>query len=193
MHWQNPRYTGNYNRSYWMMINMVLLVNFVILSMLILTAFAVERQKNLFASTMLMGIFSLLCASLFVCMDAVDVAFTEASVGAGIATFLFLSTLAFTDYEEKHSTVNRLPALLIVTATGALLIYGINDIPHFGATDAPVHQHLSPRYLLASGDEIGIPNAVTSVLASYRGYDTFGEVTVVFAALVGVLMLLGRS
>ncbi len=172
---------------------MILFINFILFITLILTALAIERQKNLFASTMLMGIFSFLCASLFVCMDAVDVAFTEAAVGAGIATFLFLGTLASTNYEEKRSSVNRLPALLIVTVTGLLLLYGLSDIPRFGEPGAPVHQHVSPRYLLDSSDEIGIPNAVTSVLASYRGYDTLGEVAVVFTALVGVLMLLGRG
>ena len=41
--------------------------------------------------------------------------------------------------------------------------------------------------------KIGIPNLVTSILASYRGYDTLGEVTVIFTAGIGVLMLLGRS
>ena len=43
-------------------------------------------------------------------------------------------------------------------------------------------------------DEVGVPNIVTAVLASYRGYDTFGEVTVIFTAGVGVLLLLcGRN
>ena len=36
-----------------------------------------------------------------------------------------------------------------------------------------------------------IPNVVTVVLASYRGYDTFGETTVIFTAGIGVLLLLG--
>ena len=34
---------------------------------------------------------------------------------------------------------------------------------------------------------------VTSVLASYRGYDTLGEVVVIFTAGVGVLVILGRG
>jgi multicomponent Na+:H+ antiporter subunit B len=52
---------------------------------------------------------------------------------------------------------------------------------------------VAPRYIEESGDEIGVPNIVTSVLASYRGYDTLGEVTVIFTAACGVLVLLGRS
>jgi multicomponent Na+:H+ antiporter subunit B len=35
-----------------------------------------------------------------------------------------------------------------------------------------------------------VPNVVTSTLASYRGYDTLGETTVVFTAAIGVMLLL---
>ena len=75
--------------------------------------------------------------------------------------------------------------------TGAALVYGTLDMPRWGDPSAPVHGHVAPRYIEASPDEIGIPNMVTSVLASYRGYDTLGEVTVIFTAGVGVLILIG--
>ncbi|MBT6883731.1 MAG: DUF4040 domain-containing protein, partial [Rhodospirillaceae bacterium] len=53
-------------------------------------AIAIARIHNLFAVVMLTGIFSLLGAAAYVIMDAVDVAFTEAAVGAGISTVLML-------------------------------------------------------------------------------------------------------
>ena len=53
--------------------------------LLIIVAVLVTRLTNLYAAGMLTGIFSLLSAGLFTMMDAVDVAFTEAAVGAGIA------------------------------------------------------------------------------------------------------------
>jgi multicomponent Na+:H+ antiporter subunit B len=65
-------------------------------------------------------------------------------------------------------------------------------MPEFNDPNAPVHQHVAPRYINVSPVEIGVPNMVTSVLASYRGYDTLGELTVIFTAGVGVLLLLGR-
>ena len=49
-----------------------------------------------------------------------------------------------------------------------------------------------PDYLARSVAETGIPNVVTSVLASYRGFDTLGETTVIFTAGIAVLMLLKR-
>ena len=157
-----------------------------------LTALGILRLRDLFAAAMLASLFSLLAASLFMVMDAVDVAFTEAAVGAGISTILMLATLAITKREEKKRARQLRPGpAVLVLACGAMLIYGTLDMPHFGDPEAPIHQYLAPRYLQISPLEVGPPNIVTSVLASYRSYDTFGETTVVFAAAVGVLLLLG--
>jgi multicomponent Na+:H+ antiporter subunit B len=143
---------------------------------------------------MLMGIFSLLAASLYVLLDAVDVALTEAAVGAGISIILMLGALVLTTSEEKiHKTGHNLLALVVVLITGAALIYGTMDMPSFADPDAPAHQHVAPRYVQDSIEEIGIPNMVTSVLASYRGLDTLGEILVIFAAGVGVLLILGAG
>jgi len=161
--------------------------------MLAATSIAITRMKNLFASVMLFGMYSLLSACIFIVLDAVDVAFTEAAVGAGISTVLMLGTLVMTGYKEKTSTRNPILPLFVVIITGAVLVYGTLDLPPFGAADNPVHTHVTPRYLEDSAKEIGIPNVVTSVLASYRGFDTFGETVVVFTALIGVLTLLGVS
>jgi len=76
--------------------------------------------------------------------------------------------------------------------TGSILIYGTLDMPRYGDVNAPVHSHVAPRYIEKSGDEVGPPNIVTSILASYRGYDTLGETAVVFTAAIGVLAIIGR-
>lgn len=150
-------------------------------------------MRDLFAVVMLSGIYSLLSACLFLDLDAVDVAFTEASVGAGISTLLFLATLKLVKRHENQSRYKPALALGVVLVTGALLVYGTLDMPHFGSADAPVHQHVAPRYLNDSMSEVGVPNIVTSVLASYRGYDTLGETLVIFTAGIGVMSLLSIS
>ncbi len=151
------------------------------------------RLRDLFAAVMLSGIYSLLSAGLFTVMDAVDVAFTEAAVGAGISTVLMVATLAFTRRREKDPRPGaQLWPLLVAIATGGVLVYGTFDMPGYGDPDAPIHHHVAPRYLEQSMGEVGMPNVVTSVLASYRGYDTFGETTVIFTAAIGVLLLLSE-
>ena len=169
---------------------MVEFVDITLLVLLGITAFSIIRQKNLFAAVMMAGIYSLLSAGLFVVMDAVDVAFTEAAVGAGISTVLMLGTLALVGHSEPQPQHRPILPLFVVILTGAVLVYGTLDIPPFGDASNPAHHHVAPHYLEESEHEIGIPNVVTSVLASYRGYDTMGETTVIFAALVGVLLLL---
>ncbi|PIW27099.1 MAG: cation:proton antiporter [Rhodospirillales bacterium CG15_BIG_FIL_POST_REV_8_21_14_020_66_15] len=144
---------------------------------------------------MLSGIFSLTGAAAYVVLDAVDVAFTEAAVGAGISTVLMLGTLALTTRKEKlgGGRTKSTAAFLIVAAAGAVLIYGTFDMPRYGDRIAPIHHHVVPRYIEKSGEEVGLPNIVTSVLASYRGYDTLGETFVIFTAATGVLAILGRA
>ncbi len=170
---------------------MVEFSNLVLLAMLAITAWRIILLKDLFAVVMLFGIYSFLSALIFVNLDAVDVAFTEASVGAGISTVLMLGTLSLTGRKEKKSNRRSSPALLVVLVTGGALVYGTLDMTPFGDPNNPAHQHVAPRYIEESPKEIGLPNMVTSVLASYRAFDTLGETAVVFAAAIGVFSLLG--
>jgi len=139
------------------------------------------------------GAYSLTSAAIFVNLDAVDVAFTEAAVGAGISTILFLAVMAYVPADEKPSLNRNFLAGFICIGAGALLLLAVADLPSFGDPMSQVHQHVAPRYLAESGSALHIPNVVTTVLASYRGFDTLGETIVVFTAGLGVLMLLSGA
>ncbi|MBL4749852.1 MAG: DUF4040 domain-containing protein [Amylibacter sp.] len=166
------------------------LIDLILFAMLVFTALAIVRINHLFAVVMLSGVFSLLSALLLVTLDAVDVAFTEAAVGAGISTVLMLGTIALTARTQKKSSRSGLVPFIVVTVTGAVLVYGTLDMPDFGDPNAPAQLHVAPEYMAGSIEDIDVPNVVTSILASYRGYDTLGETAVVFTAGIGVLMLL---
>ncbi len=170
---------------------MDILINVILFAMLVATAFAILQMRRLFAVVMLSGVFSLLSALLFVTLDAVDVAFTEAAVGAGISTVLMLGTLALTSREEKMPRNFSALPLVVVIVTGAALVYGTLDMPDFGSATSPAQTHVAADYLERTPKDTGVPNVVTAILASYRGYDTFGEVVVVFTAAIGVLLLIG--
>lgn len=162
-----------------------------LLTLLLITAIGIIRAPNLFAAVMLSGIFSLLMAANFFVLDAADVALTEAAVGAGISTVLLLGALALVPANERDVPGGRALALIVVTITSALLIYASFDQPRLGDPQAPVHTHVAPWYLEKTPELIDIPNVVTAVLGSFRGYDTLGEVIVVLTAGIGVLFLLG--
>jgi multicomponent Na+:H+ antiporter subunit B len=171
------------------------LTNILLLALLVFILVLVIRTRRLFPVVVLAGAYSLVSAAMFVNLDAVDVAFTEAAVGAGISTVLFLAAMAYLPAVEKTPPEAKgishiLPALIICVCAGALLVAAAIELPPVGDPTAPPHVHVAPRYLEESGSFLHIPNVVTTVLASYRGFDTFGEVVVVFTAGLGVLVLL---
>jgi multicomponent Na+:H+ antiporter subunit B len=164
----------------------------VLLTMTAAVAVAIALQRNLFAVVVLSGIYSFLMATVLVALDAVDVAMTEAAVGAGISMVLFLSALYLSRGEESKPQHRRVLPLVVAIVTGGAIVYGSLGLPAFSDPEAPLHRHVAPRYIEDGPRETGVPNIVTAVLASYRGYDTLGETTVVFTAGVGVIALLRR-
>lgn len=170
-------------------------IDVAILLFLAITAVTIARIRDLWAAVMFTGIYSFLSASWMLLLDAPDVSFTEAAVGAGISTVLMLSTLALTGTKEKPSGARFRPIpFLVVVVTGCMLVYGTLDMPPLGDPTDPIHVHPSPSFVERSqGDMHGLPNVVTAVLASYRGYDTLGETTVVLTAGIAVLLILRRG
>jgi multicomponent Na+:H+ antiporter subunit B len=160
--------------------------------MMAAVAVAIVVQRNLFAVVVLGGAYSFLMATALVALDAVDVAMTEASVGAGISTVLLLGALYLCGGEAAKPMRQPWLPLLVVAVVGGMLVYGTVGLPAFSDPQAPIHTHVVPRYLNDAVRETGVPNVVTAVLASYRGYDTLGETSVVFTAGVGVVALLRR-
>lgn len=161
-----------------------------LLTMMALATIGVVRLRSLFAVVLLGAVYSFLMASVLIVLDAVDVAMTEAAVGAGMSTVLMLGTLYLTKIEESEPMHASLMPLVVAGVTAAMLVFGTLDLPPFGAADTPAHLYVAPRYLASSIEETQVPNVVTSVLASYRGFDTLGEATVIFTAGIGVLLLL---
>lgn len=164
----------------------------VLLTLLAIVTIGIIRVRNLFAVVVLSGAYSFLMASVMIVLDGVDVAMTEAAVGAGIATVLVLGALYLTKVEEAAPRYSAILPASVSFATGAMLVYGTWDLPPFGAANQPVNTHVGADYLARNMAETDIPNVVTAVLASYRGFDTLGEVTVIFTAGIGVMLLLKR-
>tara|TARA_E500000178_G_scaffold52718_3_gene48689 strand:- start:75061 stop:75549 length:489 start_codon:yes stop_codon:yes gene_type:complete len=158
-----------------------------------ITTLGIVKLRNLFSVVILSTIYSFLMATLLLIFDAVDVALTEAAVGAGVSTVLMLTVIYYTKTTEEKPKHSSIIPIMVCLAIGGLLIYGTYGLPPFGASDTPLHNHVSAQYLQRSIPETGVPNVVTSVLASYRGFDTLGEVIVVFTAAIGVISLLKKD
>ncbi len=168
-----------------------MLIGIFLLSLLVVTAFAIVRATELFSAVMLSGIFSLLMALNFFILDAADVALTEAAVGGGVATVLLLAALKLTPPAEAPSRGLSGLSVVVVAVTTLLMIYASFGQPSLGDPDAPAHGHVASWYIEHTPELIDIPNTVTAVLGSYRAYDTLGEAFVVLTAGIGVMFLLG--
>ncbi|HEY5626930.1 MAG TPA: hydrogen gas-evolving membrane-bound hydrogenase subunit E, partial [Nitrospira sp.] len=121
-------------------------------------------------------------------------AFTEAVVGSGMSTVLFLFALFQTVPKEDPTSHRETPwfAALGLGTLGLLLLYGAIDLPPFGDLEAPANVHISPSYIQQSLAQTKTPNLVTSVLMDYRGFDTLIETAVVFTAGIACALLLRK-
>lgn len=174
------------------------LITLTLLTLMGISVILVIRLRSLMSVILVSAIFTLLAAGVYITMDAVDVAFTEAAVGAGISTFLGLATLAVLKFSpnvkaKEDRFKDSIGPLCVCILVGVFLILGAWDMPIYGDANAPIHQHVANYYLAISYQEFGIPNVVTSVLGGYRALDTFGETTVVFTAAIGILALIGAT
>jgi multicomponent Na+:H+ antiporter subunit B len=167
----------------------------LVLAFVVATALATVFLRDVLAAVVVFGAYSLGMAMLWVLLRAPDVGLTEAAVGAGVMTPLFLLAIVETTRPSSSRTLADLdPAALVVAGGfGAGLLLTVPALPAIGDPAAPAATHVSPYYLENAYAETGMENAVTAILVGYRGFDTLGEVTVVFAAAVAVLVVLRRE
>ncbi|MBI1274808.1 DUF4040 domain-containing protein [bacterium] len=169
-----------------------------ILLLLVATAFAAARLRKTMMVAILFGIFSLLVATMYLLLEAPDVAITEAAVGAGISTLVIIATLLHTGKHDDRPHKGHFLVLGMVACLGLALMLVMHQLPPIGEADTPVNRltdangdlTANGHYQASTQRDIGVPNMVTAVLASYRGYDTMGETAVVFTALIAVLLIL---
>jgi multicomponent Na+:H+ antiporter subunit B len=89
----------------------------------------------------------------------------------------------------------RFSVLALIALLGAFVVWASQDLPYRGDPEAPaaVHESVAVYYIENAYLDTRTPNMVTTVLADYRGFDTFGEaIVVVTAALAALLILLRR-
>jgi multicomponent Na+:H+ antiporter subunit B len=166
-----------------------------LLIFLVMTAAGAILVKDLISSVFILGTYSFTLALIWALVGAVDVAFVEAVVGAGLATVFFLLTLFTT--MEKDTVIRRPPmpwiAIVVMPAVAMLLLYGAADLPAFGDPGSPASTHISPAYLENSVAETRTPNVVTAILMDYRSLDTLVETIVIFTAGIACALILRKG
>ena len=179
-------------------------VGFALAAFVITTGIAAALLRDSLSAIIVFAAYSLGMALFYTLLLAPDVGLTEAAIGAGVTTILLLVTIAKTTRpraEEIFASVNW-PAATVSVGLAAVLLVVTGSIPveNFlgeatpatGAAGTP-GEGVTGHYLAAAYEQTGVTNAVTAVLAAYRGFDTFGEAVVVFAAGVAVVVVLRRG
>ena len=159
-------------------------------------AFATAFLRDVLGSIIAFSAYSLGIAIVWVFLRAPDVGLTEAAVGAGVMTVLFLLTIAKTTRPTDERTIERVDyrAAAVAIALVAVLSTTLVALPPVGAADSAVVTDDVTRYYLENAYEVTeVQNAVTAVLAAYRGFDTLGEAAVVYAAGVSLLVVLKQE
>jgi multicomponent Na+:H+ antiporter subunit B len=160
-----------------------------------MTAAGAILAKDLISAVFILGTYSFTLALVWALLGAVDVAFVEAVVGAGLATVFFLLTLSTTLEKDTQIRRSAMPwtALIGLPIVAILLLYGAADLPAFGDPGSPASTHISPIYLENSVEQTRTPNVVTAVLMDYRSLDTLVETVVIFTAGIACALILRKG
>jgi multicomponent Na+:H+ antiporter subunit B len=178
----------------------------------VVAAIVVARARTVLSALVAFAGYGLGLAMVWVLFRAPDVALTEAAVGAGVTTALFLVLVRrFGDLPTAPASAPEAPgpdqptaasvgdgvrgrpaSLAVAVAVAGGLLLTVPSLPAVGDPTAPAFGPVTEFYLADAADR-GIDNAVTAVLVVYRGFDTFGEIAVVATAAVAVLAVFRRE
>lgn len=146
--------------------------------------------RSLTSSVVSMGTAGLILSILFLLLGAPDIAIVQVFVEI-VALIVLLSIIR--RETRADMTTSGLYGILTLAIFALLLmiffIYGNDIVRPLGA---PVIT-MGGEYLASSPRLLNAPNAVTSIVLDFRGYDTLGEATVIFVAVAGVVVLLRRK
>lgn len=161
---------------------------------MIVTAVLALRTRDLLAAVGLMSVFSLTAALLFTGMQALDVTFVEAGLGAGVTGVLLIAAVARTTREAAPPQRARRGAVVAIPIVVLLGIVWVTTwgLPDRGQVDAPASRGAAPVYIERSLADTETPNVVAAILADYRGHDTLGETLVIVTSAAGVAVVLMR-
>lgn len=151
---------------------------------------SVVLSKSYTYSLVNISLFSIFCAGLYLLLRAPDVGLTEASIGSCIGTAIIVSVIKNLGEERCNIALSKFSIifyfiLLIVMYKFVVLI------PEFGTNASPANKsQILEFYKTNTMNFIGIESLVASILASFRGFDTFGETLVIYTAMICVLIIL---
>ena len=164
---------------------------YILLIFMIIGAIIAIEVKDLLSSVVAVGAVGLVLSMVFLILKAPDVAITQLVVEILALIILIRATLR---KDLPFSTSGRwfLNTAITIVFIGVLLLVAkkcFGDLPKFGYPEMRV----ASTYLKDGLAKTGATNLVSSVILDYRAFDTLGEATVLFTAVIGVLAIVRRT
>ncbi len=172
--------------------NIEQLITVTLLIMAIITAFYVVISTNTINAIIILAAYSLICALLYLLMSAPDVALTEAAINACVSTCLLLAAQNLIRSDADESKNYKVP-LILCALTFLMITYAVFTVSPYGNVESITNQNAAAYYIANTHKDVGIKSMVAAILASYRSYDTMGEILVILTSGIGVMMILGQK
>jgi multisubunit Na+/H+ antiporter MnhB subunit len=169
----------------------------ILLVFMILGALIAVETKNLLSAVISLGAIGFGLSISFLFLRAPDLAIVQIAVEVVLLIFLIRATIG-RDVIPASGQL-RWPGLLVISLLTigffVFAVFAFRGLEDFGSPIiASVQNAPGNSYIEGGLEETGAPNIVASVILDYRAYDTLGEATVLFAAIIGALAILrGRA
>ena len=166
----------------------------ILLAFMIIGSIIAIETKDLLASVISVGAVGLGLSVVFLLLGAPDLAIVQVAVE--VLTLVMLLRVIIT--REDVTVAHRFRHAEVAATSAALVFCGIfiffawmsfHELPAFGKPVLTVAR----EYLANGFVKVNAPNLVTAILLDYRAYDTLGEATVIFAAIIGALAILRKT
>jgi multisubunit Na+/H+ antiporter MnhB subunit len=174
-----------------------MLLFYILLFFMVVAAIIAVETKNLLSAVICVGAIGFGGSLMFLFLRAPDIAITQIVVEVLGLIILIRATISrdLTFISGDREFFGTVVSVVIIFAIFMAGIHVFDTLPEFGApvfTQNP--QTASERYIKRGLEDTGATNLVTSVYLDYRAYDTLGEATVLFTAIIGATVILrGKS
>ncbi|MFH1354708.1 MAG: hydrogen gas-evolving membrane-bound hydrogenase subunit E [Candidatus Omnitrophota bacterium] len=164
-------------------------IQLLLLFMIFAALIAVE-VKDMLSSVIAMGAVGLGLSLAFLVLKAPDLAITQLVVEILCLIILIRATIKI---DLPFSTsgrwfFNTVSTLSFVGIFLCFAYFALRELPRFGEPIVRVAQNYLDKGLEATG----ATNLVNAIVLDFRAYDTLGEATVLFTAVIGVLAVIRR-
>ena len=163
---------------------------YFIVGFMIIGSIACLEIKNILSSIITIGFVGLGLSLAFLFLQAPDLALVQFVFEILCVIILIRAFSKRSIYMQalKRDVTETIIASVILLSIFVLSIFAFKELPSFGKPIVRVAE----RYLSKAGVETGSQNIVTSIILNYRIYDTLGEITVLFTAILGALTVLRK-